>query len=388
MKVLYVYDHKFIYWNNEYYSEGKFSNEIFSRYDVLESEIYILCRVISRKNFNPSQYNKIDKKNINFFPVKGISFFKIFTLYFFYNFFLIFRLFLQSNLLIVRMPSILGLFVSCLNIFFKKKYCIEVVGDGLESWLKSRKKINFMYKNIALFLDIIRKKNIYNATGVIYVTKEYLQCRYPTKGIQVVASNVNVNVKEREMLIERYIFKKNKKIKIGLIGSFNNEYKGIETAIKSIDLLSNKNVILEIVGSGTLLTEYKNLAAKLGIENRIFFKGSIQGGDSIINWLSQLDIYIQPSYTEGLPRALIEAMSVGLPCIGSSVGGIPELLKENFLVPPKDEVELAKKISFLLADINERFSQGKFNYERSKLYDSKYLDEVRFKFWNQIKDII
>ena len=101
-----------------------------------------------------------------------------------------------------------------------------------------------------------------------------------------------------------------------------------------------------------------------------------------------MDIYIQPSYTEGLPRALIEAMSVGLPCIGSSVGGIPELLKENFLVPPKDEVELAKKISFLLADINERFSQGKFNYERSKLYDSKYLDEVRFKFWNQIKDII
>ena len=70
-------------------------------------------------------------------------------------------------------------------------------------------------------------------------------------------------------------------------------------------------------------------------------------------------VYIQPSRIEGLPRALIEAMSRGCACVGSSVGGIPELLNNQYIHEVNDYNSLAVKI-FDLYDIDNLAKSSKY----------------------------
>src|SRR5699024_6751625 len=98
----------------------------------------------------------------------------------------------------------------------------------------------------------------------------------------------------------------------------------------------------QAVGGGSP-TRLKHLARELGIEDRVKFLGPLDH-DAVFSWLETVDIYAQLSRTEGLPRALVEAMSRGCACIGTEVGGIPELLEATDLVPTKDSRRFSKKV--------------------------------------------
>jgi glycosyltransferase involved in cell wall biosynthesis len=386
--ILYIHDHKFIDLNGIYYSEGKFTTEVFSRYDAFNSDIIVITRII--ENNQGRKLNEISNKNVHFKPVKGIGFDSVFTKYLLKNSKVIIQEIKKADALIVRLPSFLGIFVLILNIFFKKKYFVELVGDPQEALITSKKKVGFLFKCFIYIFSAFNKFFVKKADGVIYVTQYDLQKRYPTKKLQTYASNVEVNIKPLNLSLDEYTLKNEKNIKVGLIGSFNNEYKGIDTALKAIHLLKQKDCIvqLHILGSGKLKDYYLEMAKELKIAGQIYFDGSLAGGEAVLKWLKDLDLYIQPSRTEGLPRALIEAMSVGLPAVATKVGGIPELLPDEFLVPSNNSLELAEKIKMLMYSQQLRYEQGKANYEKAKEYDSQILRERRIKFWSQAKTIV
>lgn len=391
-KCLYIHDHIFKQKDNYFYSEGKMNNDVFDRYDLFENQITnILCRAESIQNNKDinSKLTKITKKNLHFFPVKGNYFSHVFGNFFIKNIKLIFRLIKSSDFIIVRLPSFLGIFCLIINIFFKKKYFIEFVGSPKEALLMAKSNHTILYKLFVYFFEKLNKYFVYHADGVIYVTQFSLQEKFPSKGFQAIASNVEVNVDTIEPEIEDY--KINLEIiKIGLIASYNNEYKGLDIAIKAISILRKKgyNVSLYILGSGKLLNHYTNLSQELGIKEHIHFEGSLAGGDAVLEWLKKLDLYIQPSRTEGLPRALIEAMSVGLPAIASNVGGIPELLSKEYLIKKEDFENLASKIEKLLISKELRFKSGLENWITSQKYDARILKKERQKFWSKSKEII
>lgn len=386
--ILYVHDHKFIDFSGVYYSEGKFTTEVFSRYDRLDSDINVLSRVVEIKQGN--NLNQVSNKNIHFIPVKGISFFYIFSKYLFQNITMTVKEIQKADALIVRLPSFLGIFVLILNLFFQKKYFIELVGDPQEALITSKKKVGFLFKCFIYIFSAFNKFFVKKADGVIYVTQYDLQKRYPTKKLQTYASNVEVNIKPLNLSLDEYTLKNEKNIKVGLIGSFNNEYKGIDTALKAIHLLKQKDCIvqLHILGSGKLKDYYLEMAKELEIAGQIYFDGSLSGGDAVLNWLGNLDLYIQPSRTEGVPRALIEAMSTGLPCIATNVGGIPELLHEDDLVDKDSPVTLAKRISEAVKSQELRYQMGQRNYSRSLDYDAKKLNKIRSEFWEKAAETI
>lgn len=143
------------------------------------------------------------------------------------------------------------------------------------------------------------------AHGVIYVTKSALQQQYPNYSLQDYASNVEVNVSKKSLSLDDYAVK-SMFFKIGLIGSFNNSYKGIDDAINAIQILSEKgiNVKFHILGSRKLKSDYKKIINGLNLTNNIKFDGVLSGGNEVNSWLDSLDLYIQPSRTEGLPRSL------------------------------------------------------------------------------------
>lgn len=138
---------------------------------------------------------------------------------------------------------------------------------------------------------------------------------------------------------------------IGFIGRFVPA-KGLEYLIDAFSLLNRelKNIKLLMVGEGSLLSSLKEKVQENGINEKVIFTGKRY---DIPDILSAIDVFVMPSLAEGLPNSLLEAMAMGKPVIATSVGGIPELIKDRlngFLIPPGNSESLVASIKMLATD--------------------------------------
>jgi glycosyltransferase involved in cell wall biosynthesis len=140
-----------------------------------------------------------------------------------------------------------------------------------------------------------------------------------------------------------------------------------------------------MVGAGRYLPEMKTLAGKLGIADRVEFRGELPSGRPVFDFLDSIDLFVMPSRAEGLPRALVEAMSRGCPCIASAVGGIPELLAADDLVPAGSPEELAKLILQVATDSNRLFAMSARNLAKADQFNPQALNESRRAFLEEVK---
>jgi len=126
-----------------------------------------------------------------------------------------------------------------------------------------------------------------------------------------------------------------------------DKMKGVELIYRCAELL---NALFVFIGEGEL---------KVDRNNCIF--ASKRTHDEIPIWLSASDVLVLPSYSEGLPNVVMEALSCGIPAVVSNAGGCPEVVecgKTGFVVPVGDTKSLAKAIEKLLYDENLRLKMG------------------------------
>lgn len=220
----------------------------------------------------------------------------------------------------------------------------------------------------------------------IYVTNEFLQQRYPTQGVSIGCSNVNIHTGKEEVLKERLYNiqsrkKENRLLKIGTAAAIDVAYKGQEYVIKALSLLKKESIFFEyhLIGRGDN-TRLKKIAEKEGVTDQVFFHGSIPH-DKVLSFLDGIDIYIQPSKQEGLPRSLIEAMSRGCLCLGSRTAGIPELLEPQYVFPKGGVTGIAAILKGV--NLQKREEQARRNFEKAKEYDVELLNKRRTDFLNQ-----
>ncbi len=291
----------------------------------------------------------------------------------------------KADVLIARMPSEYSVLAIKYARKLNKPYIVECVGDVFSSlWYHG----NPIGKILAPVSYIQHRNILKDCPYIVYVTKNYLQKRYPQKkGKSVSCSNVEINSVEVSVLKNKIKMLKEKdkseKIKIGLIGSYSSKYKGIDVAIKALKILRNKkyDVELNILGSGNSEV-FTPLIDSLELRKDIKFVGSLPHGEEVFKWLDTLDLYIQPSKTEGLPRALIEAMSRGCPTVASNVGGIPELIDKEFIHSPSNVKELSNKIEGIINNKEVSIKQANINFNRAKDYYLKNLSMVREEFFD------
>jgi len=123
---------------------------------------------------------------------------------------------------------------------------------------------------------------------------------------------------------------------VGAISELH-KIKGLDVLLKAWNKFSKKSAVnLVIVGEGEERENLEKLTRELGIEDSVLFKGFV---DNARAHISDFDIFVMPSRSEGMPYSLLEAGSVGLPVIATSVGGIPEVIENGIngiLVPPED----------------------------------------------------
>lgn len=143
--------------------------------------------------------------------------------------------------------------------------------------------------------------------------------------------------------------------------------KGVQDLIAAIKLLEPPSTQLVIIGDGPHKHELIRLSQVLGLAGRIHFLGEV-AWEQTIGLLKAADIVVNPSYTEGLPSAVIEAALCRRAIVATAVGGTSEIVRhdhEALLVPPHDPPTLAAAITQLLTQPSLRAKLGENAYQRA-----------------------
>lgn len=293
-----------------------------------------------------------------------------------------------ADAVIVRLDSFMGLqtIKECRK--KNKPYMIELVGCAWDSFWNH----GLSGKILAPYLFLRTKREVKNSPFVVYVTSEFLQRRYPTNGVNTNISNVKLHAQGPEVLENRLrkISVNDRKVVLGTAANVDIRYKGQQYVIEALGILKKQGITnfeYQILGAGDP-SYLKDVAIKNNVEDQVRIIGSYPH-ERVFDWLkNELDIYVQPSLQEGLPRSVIEAMSVGLPCIGSDVAGIPELLDKEWVFKRKGNK--AEEIAELLKNIEKDSlrKQAERNYKESSLYDYVLLLKKRYSILEQYKKYI
>jgi glycosyltransferase involved in cell wall biosynthesis len=129
-----------------------------------------------------------------------------------------------------------------------------------------------------------------------------------------------------------------------------NRGKNIETIIACLKKIEVENLYFLIVGDGSTEVDFRHkdslqrLARKLEVEKQVIFTGWLEKEDLWRIYLAS-DLFVLPSLSEGMPNAMLEALGTGLPCMGSNIAGIKDILQyEELMFDPQGEKVLTNKI--------------------------------------------
>ena len=154
----------------------------------------------------------------------------------------------------------------------------------------------------------------------------------------------------------------------GTIARFG-PYKGHNFLVSAFEKVKSEipSAQLVLVGEGPLKEDAQRQAAAAGLKQSVHFLGQ---RNDVPELLTAMDVFVLPSIgSEGMPRVLLEAMAVGVPCIGTNVGGTPELLPNSdigYLVPPRDADALAEAM-ITLANTPEQKLKGLIERVRERI---------------------
>lgn len=386
MDMVFVYEDKIAQdAEGNFYTGSAFSQEVFDRYLQLFDHITLLMRkaaVDPNDTEALSRMNRIrsDKIDVVLLPDTTASLrayldprlhaeFKRIVL----------RELKPDRAVILRAPSASGTIAADYCRAHKIPYLAEAVGCPWDSlWnhsLKGKVLAPRVWKQF--------RRSMRNADYAVYVTNEFLQRRYPTKGKSAAISDVELQPMDDDILEKRLekIRKHSGKIKIGTAGALNAAYKGQRFVIEALAKLKaqgNTEFEYHLAGGGDP-SALRSIAKQLGMEDQVVIEG-ILPHDAVFAWLDELDLYIQPSLQEGLPRAVVEAMSRGLPAFGARTGGIPELLGEECIFPRKGVDEIADKLKHISTD--QMLSMAENNFAHAKLFQKELLEQKRYAFYS------
>lgn len=282
---------------------------------------------------------------------------------------------------ILAQSSLLGGVTAALaSRIFKVPMMVEIHGEQYFRYLNEKGIVSSLYSGLIKFSFRTAKK--------VRSLNHFMTAKLNSFGI--------FNVVEIPNRVNFSVFKSKKEqfqlstpIRIISIGRFVKE----KNYLRLIEYLhrSNLDFSLVLVGGGPLKSVYEGLLEELGIKNKVELVDWVKQ-DDLHAMVTQSDIYIQYSTSEGMPRTIIEAMAMQMPIITTNVGSIPgviENLSNGILVDVDDFVALINAISTLISDdalreslANQGLLDAKESYEWSSVFEKYRLELVNLEYAN------
>jgi glycosyltransferase involved in cell wall biosynthesis len=224
---------------------------------------------------------------------------------------------------VLRLPGITASLCLVVATLRRRPFAVQVVGDPIDVAFRAGVG-GVLGRPAGVLLWATTRFACRRASAAAYVTSRYLQRRYPpgrsTAALavsDVQLAGLPVTGRVVRPVVERVL----------TVGSLDQPYKRIDLLIEAIARLraAGTSLAVDVLGSGRVLDDLRSTAWRLGVDDLVTFHGHVDSA-TVAGFLRDADLFVLCSDTEGLPRALVEALAAGVPAIGSHVGGIPELL--------------------------------------------------------------
>ncbi len=239
--------------------------------------------------------------------------------------------------------------------FYNIKEIPLVYTNHTSGYLKRIKKGGY---RIPLLKKLFKKPQLFLAPS-----EELLEVPFEVKAIKTYIPNGVISEKFERNLIHRERIRKEFDLKnediLAIVTRRMVWKNGVKYLAQATEFLKNKNIKLLFIGDGEEFNEIKSILEK-NFKNRFFMLGA-KKHEEIIEYYSASDISILPSLMEATSISGLEAMAASLPIVGTTVGGIPELVKDDitgYLCEPKNPKDLAQKIDLLLSSDYKKMGQN------------------------------
>lgn len=292
-----------------------------------------------------------------------------------------------DDAIILRVPATISTCMAQVAREQQRPYAVEVVGDPYNTFApggvrsKLRPFLRWWYPRQL-------RRQCGEAIAAAYVTASTLQRRYPPESNAYTTYYSSVELRS-DAFVEsaRQFAGAPRPLRLVFVGSLAQTHKGVDVLLEAVALCVARGceITLNIVGDGQLRPQLEALAEQRALAARVQFVGQLPAGAAIRAVLDEADLFVLPSRTEGLPRVLLEAMARGLPCISTNVGGIPELLGDDELVPVGDAAALAQAILDLGHAPQRMTRLAEQNLETARSYHIDQLRARRQPFYETVR---
>jgi glycosyltransferase involved in cell wall biosynthesis len=289
----------------------------------------------------------------------------------------------DGSALILRVPGQLANVIEPELRRTQRPYGVEVVGDPFASYSPGAMR-HPLRPILRRWFETQLREQCRQAAAAAYVTEYALQERYPSSPGAFVTSYSSVDLPAEAFTAGPRVFGGPGPLRLIAVASLQYPYKGVDLLIDALGecIHGGLDARLEIAGEGKLRAVLEAQAAAAGLTNRVRFLGAVRSGAGVRSCLDRADLFVHASRAEGLPRAVIEAMARGLPCVASRAGGIPELLSAEDTVPAGDMQVLARKIAEVARDPARLSRMAARNWARAQQYREDVLAERRAQFYS------
>lgn len=284
-----------------------------------------------------------------------------------------------ADVVILRAPGVIATAAHAAARLLRRPYAIEVVGDPWESLGAA---VPALQRLRGLGRRQLRAQ-VAGAAASRFVTAGYLQSRYPPRPGTFTITYSDLDLPDALFAAPRPPTAPGPALALAFVGSLAQPYKALDVLIDALARTRHPHRV-RVAGDGAQRPALVARAAERGVADRVTFLGALPGA-AVFDELRRADLFVSPSRTEGMPRALLEAMAVGLPCLATPVGGVPEVLPAEAHVPVDDPGALAAAIDALAADPARRAAWAAANRDRVAHYRvserqrrfTAFLDAVR-----------
>lgn len=358
--------------DNRILTPGGIDNDYLSRFrDAYFSNIYLVSRSQIQADENHKDFQELNGVD-HYFIRKYLGGYKfLFNPKFYYD---LYKKSRKDSLIVINYPSSTGVFVLVFARLLKLPFVVEVASDSNQ----------YHGKKFGKFLDFlsdhIGRICIPHAIGALYVA-EFLREKWNCEN-HLILSNVVVN-EVRE--IRKFPVKDT--LVIVTVGAISFR-KGIDIIVSALEGINIHNKIeLHIVGP-FIDNEIVQIVEDFYREGVVIIAHGILPRPSVMQLLDQADVYVQASRSEGLPRAMIEAMSRGLPVIASDLPGLRGVIGNDYKFDIGDSVQLMDLLANIACNKEQYEKSSRSSVSLAKTYLSSTTRKIRNSFYHRCHEEI